>query len=372
MTCEQSRWQLNALADGALPPFQAWQVRRHLAQCAACAADFTRIVQLSTDARAWRDSAPPAALAARIASALPPQTARLENTAMILERPLPIADPPHRFRTRKVRVALALGVCLASVLTLALWPSKQAPLPAAYADTVLAMQRVRTAAWTQTITIYNPNGSTQMHQTRQIWVRRDPPAIATVVPPDPTTQSISGGYRELLDAQGLHRTNLDGGKTIIRPLQKPIADQVRDTLNGLTSFNAQENNPLFKDGSFVVSNQTPWKQKQVILNSQVLLRFRKDITATFPVGAIHHIQEPLIFHKTVWVDPQTQRVQQGEWQVRNSKVGGFDGITYHFVYDQPALAGVFDDATYSAARLYVPVAAPSLQGHSVPAKTRKP
>ncbi len=356
MTCEQTQTELNALADGALPPLRAWRVRRHLAQCRDCAAAYAEIVQLGTEARAWRNAAPPAALQSRIALALPLQTARMEATPMILEHPQPVAVPPRRFVARKARIALALAACLAVVLAVTLWPSKQAPLPPAYADTVLAMQRVRSVAWTQTITVYNPDGSTQMHQVRQVWVRRDPPAIATVVPPDPTTQSISGGYWELLDAQGSHRTNMDDGKTIIRPLQKPIADEVRDTLKGLTSFNAQKNNPLFKDGSFVVSNQTPWKQEQVTLNSQALLRFRKDITATFPVGAIHRIQEPLIFHKTVWVDPQTQRVQQGEWQVRNSKVGGFDVNTYHFVYDQPTPAGVFDNATYSATRLYVPMA----------------
>ncbi len=372
MTCEQTQAQLNALADGALPPVQAWRMRRHLAQCRDCAQVFAEIVQMGAEARAWRDSAPPAALQSRIALALPPQTARLENTAMILERPLPIADPPHRFRTRKVRVALALAACLASVLTLALWPNKQTNLPAAYADTVLAMQRVRTAAWTKTDTVYKADGSIEYHLVAQTWVRRDPPAIAYLVPPDPKAPDIGGGYRELLDAQGLHRTNLDDGQTGLGPLRKPIAEEVRDKLSGLTVNNAAKGLPVKNVGSTILTHQTPWTQERTALSGHTLLRFRKDMTVIFPSLPGPAMKGPIVIHYTLWVEPETHRLQREEWQYTLPKFGGVTSVLDHFVYDQPAPAGVFDDATYSAASLHVPMAAPSLQGHSHPIATRKP
>lgn len=362
MTCEQSRWQLNALADGALPPFQAWQVRRHLAQCAACAADFTQIVQLSTDARAWRDSAPPAALAARIASALPPQTARLENTAMILERPLPIADPPHRFRTRKVRVALALGVCLASVLTLALWPNKQTNLPAAYADTVLAMQRVHSAAWTETSTNYNPDGRVALHFTRQYWVRRDPPAIATVVPPDPTMHSGDASSQTLENAHGSWSRNLDSGEIQTRPLRTPIAEEVQASLDNQTLLSTPKTNPLGIFGASAKFTYTSRKQELVTLEGQVLLRFRQEITTTFPIQPHRFLQGTVNLRATLWVDARTHRVQRREEQLSSSRGGGYYSVLNNFKYDQPAPPGVFDEAAFHAASHINAENTPTAQG----------
>lgn len=372
MTCEHSQTQLTLLADGALPPIQTWHVRRHLAQCHACAAEFAQIVQLGAEACAWRDVAPPTALAVRIANALPPQTARMENTAMILERPQPVAVPPCRFVTRKARIALALAACLALVLAVTLWPTKQVPLPPAYADTVLAMQRIRTAAWTQTNTVYKADGSIEVHQIVKTWVRRDPPAIAYLVPPDPKDLGIGGGYRELLDAQGLHRTNLDDGQTGLGPLRKPIAEEVRDKLDGLTANNVVKGLPVKNVGSTILTHQTPWTQERAALNDHTLLRFRKDMTVIFPGLPGPAMKGPIVIHYTLWVEPETHRLQREEWQYTQPKFGGVTSVLDHFVYDQPAPAGVFDDATYSAARLHAPVAAPSLQGHNVPAKTRKP
>ncbi len=348
MTCEQSQTELNALADGALPPLRAWRVRRHLVHCRACATAYAEIVQMGTEARAWRNAAPPAALAARIANALPPQTARMENTAMILERPQHVAIPPRRIAARKARIALALAACLAIVLAVTLWPSKQASLPAAYADTVLAMQRVRSVAWTQTVTNSNPDGSQGIHQVEQTWVRRDPPAIATLVPPDPSTHGISGGYRTLKDAHGSHRTKLSGGETQSRPLRTPIAEQVQIALDSLASFNAQENSPLFSNGVPVAYTHTPWQQERVTREGQTLLRFRQDITATFPVQPHEVMQGRTVTHLTLWIDPATHRVQRTEWHLVGSKIGRLDSVQDRFVYDQPAPANVFDEAAYSA------------------------
>ncbi len=361
MTCEQTQAQLNALADGALPPLRAWPIRRHLAQCPGCARAYAQIVQLGADARAWHNAAPPAALAVRITLALPPQTARIENAAMILERPQPVAAAPRRFVTRKARIALALAACLAVVLAFTLWPSKQAPLPA-YADTVLAMQRVRTAAWTNTNTVYKADGSIEAHQILKTWVRRDPPAIAYLMPP--YSQDLGGGYRELLDAQGLHRTNLDDGQTGLGPLRKPIAEEVRDKLSGLTANNTVKGFPLKIGGSATLIHQTPWTQERAALNGHTLLRFGKDMTVMLTGIPSLAMKGPIVMHLhyTLWVEPETHRLQREEWQYTFPKFGRSDDVNDHFVYDQPAPAGVFDDATYSAARLHAPVAAPSLQG----------
>lgn len=349
MTCKQCEMQLNALADGALPPLRAWPIRRHLAQCPACAKAYAEIVQMGSEARAWRTAAPPAALAVRITLALPPQTTRRENAAMILERPQPVAVPPRRIAARKARIALALAACLAIVLAVTLWPSKQASLPAAYADTVLAMQRVRSVAWTQTVTNDNPDGSQGIHQVEQTWVRRDPPAIATLAPPDPSTHGISGGYRTLKDAHGSRRTKLNGGETQLRPLRTPIAEQVQDTLADLTSFSALSSSPLTSSGVVLATTQTPWIQEQVVLNGHTLLRFRKELTAVFPTLPGEAVQGRTVTHLALWVDPLTHRVLRTEWQFVGSKIGRLDSVQDRFVYDRPAPAGVFDEAAYSAA-----------------------
>ncbi len=359
MTCEQCERQLNALADGALPPLRAWPVRRHLVHCPACATAYAEIMQMGSEARAWRNAAPPAALTIRITLALPPQTARLENTAMILERPQPAAIPPRRFVTRKARTALALAACLVVVLAFTLWPSKQAPLPAAYADTVLAMQRVHSIAWTQTVTNYKPDGSQGIHQVEQTWVRRDPPAIATLVLPDPSTHGISGGYRTLKDARGSRRTKLSGGETQLRPLRTPIAEQVRDTLASLTSFSALSSSPLTSNGVPVAYTHTPWQQEPVTREGQTLLRFRQDIAATFPVQPHEAMRGPAVLHITVWVNPQTHRVYRREVQLAIPTFGRLDVIAEHIVYDQPAPAGVFDIAASSASSPQSQVSVPA-------------
>lgn len=353
MTCKQCEQHLNAFADNALPRLQAGRVRHHLARCPACAAALAEIVQIGAEARAWRDAAPSAALQGRILAALPPQTDRKESAAMRVEHPVFSARPPRRFVTRKVRIALALTACLAVVLAVTLWPSKQAPLPSAYADTVLAMQRVRTAAWTNTNTVYKADGSIAAHQILKTWVRRDPPAIAYLMPPYPLDLGggIGGGYRALLNAQGLHQTNLDDGKTITEPLQKPIAEEVRDKLSSLTANNAAKGTPMKIGGSATLIHQTPWTQERAALNGHILLRFGKDMTVMLTGIPDLAMKSPIVMHLyyTLWVEPETHRVQREEWQSTIPKFGRSDDVNDHFVYDQPAPAGVFDAAAYPAA-----------------------
>ncbi len=138
MTCKQCETQLNALADGALPSLRAGPVRCHLAQCRDCAKAYAEIVQLGNEARSWRAAVPPAALAVRIALALPPQTARMENTTMISERPL------ARPKQTAPRLVFAAALCLAALALFALWPGSPGRPALAYADVVRAMQQVQT------------------------------------------------------------------------------------------------------------------------------------------------------------------------------------------------------------------------------------
>lgn len=62
---------IQQLAAGDLPPLRAWWVRRHIARCGHCRAEWERLRSLSAGIRALSVVAPPAALYRRLQEALP-------------------------------------------------------------------------------------------------------------------------------------------------------------------------------------------------------------------------------------------------------------------------------------------------------------
>jgi len=92
-----------------------------------------------------------------------------------------------------------------------------------------------------------------------------------------------------------------------------------------------------------------------------LLRFRKDIAAVFSGLPGSAGKGRIVLRRALWVNPETHRRQHTEWQRTVSEGGRVDSVLEHFEYDQPAPAGVFDDAP-----------APNAQGAGSPAAMRTP
>ena len=113
MNCTQSQILLDAYADAELGRVTAFRVRRHLAGCAACAAQLAGIQRLNISVHTWRDASAPAALEGRIAAALP-QTAPV---------PMPLRD---RRIARRAAVGLA-GVAATTAAGFWLLPGQPGP-----------------------------------------------------------------------------------------------------------------------------------------------------------------------------------------------------------------------------------------------------
>lgn len=357
MTCEQTQPELNALADGALPPLRAWPVRRHLVQCPGCAREYAQIMQLGADARAWRNAAPPAALAVRITSALPPQTAPRENTAMIWERPQPVAIPPRRIAARKARTALALAACLALVLAVTLWPSSPGRPTVALADVKRAVDQVNTVTATYTTTRYLPGG-TPLTEVTYNWIRRYPPAIASV--PAPSLSKPQNLIQMNFCQQSLWDTR---GEFVhyIAPARGPVTMNINylvDLGAPLKPSRMRENLDAFLSPSRTNPHNgieiTPPQSEPARLEGRQVLRLVRHVSYT-------NKPEDILFTETYYVDPITLRPIRIEFQGITAKTRKpySTSVVTDFRYNVMPPSGVFDWSPPKGSRVDVTYRTPA-------------
>ncbi len=322
MTCQHAEPQLNALADCALNPWQAARVRRHLAACPACAADFAAIRRLDASARAWQDTPAPAALQARIAAALPPgvsMTRRLPSVLLV------------------VRHAAFVVLCLAVTGGSWLVVKSLSQPTLAYADVESAMQQVQTVSWVETMEFYNPQGHLAARATQKSthWLRTSPPALA-----------VLDGTQDLADAEG-ERVRLAPGVYADFGLNKlgrglGIAETVHAALRELTEPQVSTGYMGYGGTPCAAFKFSPVTQQSVIYQGQTRILFVRDqeIVAQRKHGPPNRYLNRI----SLWADPKTQRVVRIETRDLSGFAQGSGWVITRsdFRYNQPPPPGVFD------------------------------
>ena len=313
MICQHAELQLNALADRELPPWQALRVRRHLAACPACAAEYADIRRLGASVQAWRDVPAPPALGPRILAALPPSAAFQTN-----RRAFPI---------RPAAVGLA-GVAAAVAAAFWFLPGQPGQPTIAFADVVKAMANVKTRSSVEDTTYFDQNGKVVLHLLERQWIRRNPPAIATINLLKPAQPGETHGEEVLEDGRGLMAVMPDGGYSLSSPGQ-----DVAKSISGYIELSTQTLLVMAQGDARYGKNGLIQGEK-TILNGRLALKFEDTL----------HIQRPTPEdeHTIVWIDQKTRRLVRltGETRV-NGKVT-MSGSSTDFHYDETPPPGVFD------------------------------
>ncbi len=330
MTCRHAELQLNALADHALNPWQASHVRRHLAACPACAAEFAEIQRLDASVQAWRNVPAPSTLGPRIAAALPPSAA---------------------FQTRRRAFPLrpaAVGLAgLAAGLAAIFWflPGQPGQPMIAFADVQKAMQQVQIASWKTHYIVTDANWRTLAQKQMPgpdftTWVRRNPPTVATIGQPH--------GFQSLEDKHGDMDRTAQGNylwKPNNKQREKDFSRGVEEQIESLTQ--ASMTSPSTSDPHLsvytIVANPRQQSvvqdgQRQILFthNEEIVVRINKH------VPEMHYFQQ----HNT-WVDPVSHLVTRTESRNWGDKMSGqFNQrqvvVSDNFRYNQAPPPGVFD------------------------------
>jgi len=326
MTCDQTQPLLEAFAGGELGWRTAWRVRRHLAGCAACAAQLAEIRQLDARARAWRDVPAPAGLGGRIAAALP-------------SAPPALSAPPRRMRvTRRAAVGLA-GTAAVAAAFFWLLPGQPGRPTIAFADVVKAMANVNVMAWTDSSTIYGENKKVVSQGVTQVWMRHNPPAYARINLPGPFQPERS---QTLEDQRGL----MD-----ILPKNKYILSRDRNNIPGLVKAYAS----FFVAPLALLESTSSSKGEKVTLNGQSVLKFAgvRHLYGSFPnTTALPQHRVPIDLEVTLWIDPATKRVvQMAERSTTNGKPVD-TGVQTQIRYDETPPPNTFDVVPPPGAKFY--------------------
>ncbi len=329
MTCDQTQTCLEAFAGGELGWGMAWRIRRHLAGCAACAAQLAETRHLDSRVRAWRDVPTPAGLGDRIAAALPP--------------PLPVSALPNRrvHVTRRAAVGLA-GIAAAAAAFFWLLPGQPGRPTIAFADVEQAMQQVQTVSWVAEAEVYDkPDLKTGTLKVAVInWLRRDPPAVASTGA-DVTPSHNSNGVKTLNDARGQFFLTKDQCTVLPGP-NDLIRQTVENQIRSFTRFPQAAPSSAF--GRRVQTTPTNFRQISVVLNGQDQVRFDRDIKTVWIWKGRTDYQ---LSHVSTWADPETHRVTRNESHVSEDTRMGRSFKPYiviedQFRYDQTPPKGTFD------------------------------
>lgn len=327
MNCPQAELQLNALADHELPPWQALRVRRHVAACPACAAEYADIQRFDASVQAGRDIPTPFTLGPRIAALLPPSAA--------------FQTSRRTFPIRPAAVGLA-GVTAAVAAVFWFLPGQPGEPTIAYADVVKAMANVKIMGLTKEDTNYYANGKIFHHHTEETWVRVNPPMVATIRFP-----TVTHPFREQLleTANGTTVMDQDGNYYITDNIHK-----VADDVNYEISHYAQSWDELATPG-----NNDPFGTKgsakilvweRTTLHGQPVVKFMRSSSGMDLYPAVHPgllPQQNVVVDSNVafWISSRTHRILQYENDTTAHGKPDFNLKWYNISYDQMPPPGIF-------------------------------
>ena len=337
MTCTQAQPLLDAYADRELSRLTAFRIRRHLVGCPACTAQLADIQRLNASVHDWHIVPTPPTLSDRIAVSLP-RTAPVPR----LRRGLQVAR----------HTALALLCCSAAAGSWLLTKSLEQPA-FAFADVQRAMQQVQIVSWRSYIIVTDANWRPLHSQEsagadRIIWLRRDPPAIATIVHP--------GGLISLIDNRGNIERTAQGNYVKFPPNSVIGINLAKDIKSQIKSLTERPMLPSPASTSNLPGRYTNFQQQSVLLNGQQRILFTFD--GEFVVHALlSHGREviPATYYFTrtsTWVDPTTHlatRIERRQ-STHYDYIGkpypqpsqGMIFVESDFRYNQAPPPGVFD------------------------------
>lgn len=331
MNCEQTQTLLDAHADHALNTWQTFRVRRHLARCAACAAQLAAIQRLSASVHAWHTVSAPAGLEGRIAAALP-QTAT-------------VPTPP---RDRRVARRAAVGMAgVAAAIGVGFWllPGHPSQPTIAFADVEQAMRQVQTVSWhTEQQMDGNPShNSKQATLAYTTWLRRNPAALAwtdfTTVPLHSFSQIKNFPIKSLINARG--DFSLSKNECTVAPTPKSARQEVEEQMQRLTQF--PQAAVTSKSLGLARTTVTNFHQENVMVNGQSQIRFDGDYGTVWVAGPKKTVSR--VFHVTTWASLQTRRVIRIEVHLSQDTTGirlFTVMIQDHFQYNIAPPPGIFD------------------------------
>lgn len=328
--CDRTQQRLNALTDCELSPWVSAGVRRHLKSCESCRADYLLIQNISSQFREWRETSVPEHLSPRIANAV-------AHSAVTTE-PAPMT---HRWRWQPFAALAAAAVVLA--FAVALLSSNALRPTVAFAEVRQAMETVRNVSWQQTETRYDLSGQRTLRRTQELWVRRDPPAIAERDAPSEIAQTPGGEYADasekLSDSHGEINYHIGQGIYYLHPASD-IAQRVRQTIADLTAS---------------AGNRTPWKMNRATLSGHPVLIYQSRVHELADISQSG--SRTMDGEIAIWADPATHQVIRrrsditfGPTRVRpDSGRGPWTALpaerivqdASEFQYGQPAPQGVF-------------------------------
>ncbi len=339
MTCTQIQPLLDAYADHALPVWQAYCVRRHLTACSDCTAQLADIQRLGAAVHAWHNVPAPAALEGRIAAVLP----------QIASAPMP---PRNRRVARRTSMALA-GVAAAIGIGVWLLPGKPSQPTIAFADVQKAMQQVQIVSWKSYLVVtdakWHPLRDQKLPGSYGItWLRRDPPAIATIAQPRGSVSLTDGRGNLEHTAQGNY-VKYPPNSVIGIGLAKDVENQIK-ALTEEPVLASPTSTPDFH------SKFTNLQQQLVLLDGQkrILFTFNGEVIVSAIVshGRTIFPQAHYFTRHSIWADPETHLVTRTELRqwVHYDYVGKqFDqpnqrmiSVESDFHYNQAPPPGVFD------------------------------
>ena len=229
-----------------------------------------------------------------------------------------------------------------------------------FADGQKATEQIQIASWKSHLIVTDANWHPLANQkpagsgrVTVTWLRRSPPAIATIGQPD--------RFRNLEDKRGSLQRTAQGNYVVFPPLkqgettqgEKGLAETVEGLIKGLTEEPvpvSPTSTPNFH------SKFTNFQQQSVLLGGQKRILFTFDgevvISEIVSHGRAIFPQAHYLTHRSTWVDPTTRLVTQTELRqwVHYDYVGKqFDqpnqrmiSIDSDFHYNLAPPPGVFD------------------------------
>ena len=324
---------LSGLAANDLSPRRADRVRRHLASCASCRAEWEAIQMLFRTAQTARFDAAPPELRERIFAAHP-LSVPLERTIM----PVPVFVRPVFGATvaaASVVTVLSLGALYGPALVL------RAPRAVAFSVVESAMASIKTVEWTETRTQPKASGNGfKITDANDVWVRLNTPAM---VVKSAAYAHKPGGHRFLHTERGTLSFTPGGRDYFLMDgslnHQKNAAALKRRIVEAIifphttTAQNAVQTDGWGADAPFKWRS-SPWKIETVQMKNKPTLRFSRHSVRFRDDDPWWKKQTKQEYNLTIFADPQTYRIVRREWEQTAGAGGPSRTVSDDFHYNE--------------------------------------
>ena len=246
MKCESNAEKLSALADGELTGWTAWRLRRHIAACPSCAEELVGWQRMNAALRA------------------------VDTVPTAVRSPFGANNTSLWHRRRLLVPGLISVAAIAGVATLASFAPGQPGNPTiAYAEVAQAMQKVKTAQWTEKIIVFDRTGRKDSELTTRVYEQSEPLRIIRQIHCQSAADSDWGASATnmtmLLTSQGTQTYASETREIVVQPKLtiSTWGHLLQDQLSFL-SVMTRESNQSPKKGRTVTTEQTTLDGRPVV------------------------------------------------------------------------------------------------------------